>query len=119
MRKLGFCTGLSLAFLTTVPAFAGSIMPTITGGNVNNGKTLFTLCIACHQANGEGNKNVGAPKISGQHDWYLTRQLRNFKAGIRGTHASDVNGARMRPMAMTLATDQAIDDVVAYIMTLK
>jgi hypothetical protein len=30
----------------------------------------------------------------------------------------DTTGAQMRPMAMTLANDQAVADVVAYIKTL-
>jgi cytochrome c oxidase subunit 2 len=48
----------------------------------------------------------------------MTRQLKNFKAGIRGAHPDDTFGAQMRPMAMILAGDQDIADVVAYITSL-
>ena len=69
---------------------------------------------------GEGNVSRNAPKLQGQHSWYLIQQLNNFKEGVRGTHADDVHGKEMRKMAMmTLVNDQAIEDVVAYISTLE
>jgi cytochrome c oxidase subunit 2 len=61
---------------------------------------------------------MNAPKLTGQGDWYLKRQLRNFKDGARGTHDKDVFGKQMAPMAATLADDAAVDNVVAYIETL-
>ena len=56
--------------------------------------------------------------LSGQHDWYLVRQLQNFKGGIRGG-SGDSFGAQMVPMASLLADEQAMKDVAAYIGTLK
>ena len=79
----------------------------------------YAICQACHGAQGEGNKALNAPKLAGQQDWYLVRQLQNFKAGIRGTHAKDMFGMQMRPMAMTLANDAAVNNVAAYIASLK
>jgi cytochrome c oxidase subunit 2 len=92
--------------------------PTITG-NADAGKAAFAVCAACHGMNGEGIQAMNAPKLSGQHDWYVARQLQNFKAGIRGTAPGDVFGTQMRPMAMTLADDTAINNIAAYIATLK
>ncbi|MEQ1354637.1 MAG: c-type cytochrome, partial [Candidatus Acidiferrum sp.] len=83
-----------------------------------SGKALFAVCTACHGAQAEGNPALNAPKLSGQGDWYLRRQLKNFKDGARGTHDKDVFGKVMAPMAATLANDAAIDNVVAYIKTL-
>ena len=48
----------------------------------------------------------------------MVAQLRKFMSGVRGTNPQDTTGATMRPMAMTLADDQAITNVVAYINTL-
>ena len=79
---------------------------------------LFAVCAACHGAQAEGNPAMNAPKLSGQADWYLRRQLHLFKSGARGTHEKDVFGKTMAPMAATLADDAAIDNVVAYIKTL-
>jgi len=88
------------------------------GGNPDKGKGSYGTCAACHGAKGEGNEAMNAPALAPLQDWYLVRQLQNYKAGIRGTHAKDAFGAQMRPMAMILADDQAIKDVSAYIATL-
>jgi cytochrome c553 len=60
------------------------------------GQQLFAACVACHGARAEGNPAVGAPALAGQSTSYLQRQLRNFGAGLRGTHHEDVYGAQMR-----------------------
>ena len=88
-------------------------------GDAKSGKSSFMLCQSCHGASGEGNKALNAPKLSGQHDWYLVRQIKNFKAGIRGTKTGDIYGSQMRPMAMTLANDDTINNLAAYIATFK
>jgi cytochrome c oxidase subunit 2 len=87
-------------------------------GDVAKGKTLYNICAACHGVNAEGTAALNAPANAGQDPWYMTRQLNNFRAGIRGAHPDDTFGAQMRPMAMVLATDQDIEDVVAYITSL-
>ena len=89
------------------------------GGDAAKGKTLYTVCVACHGANGEGNQALHAPALAGQEPWYLKTQIKNFKEGVRGMAAGDTWGATMAPMANTLTTDQAIDDVIAYIKTMK
>jgi len=88
------------------------------GGNATAGQALFAPCIACHGQQAEGNPALHAPLLAGQEDWYLRRQLNHFKMGIRGTDERDTFGLQMRPMAMVLATEQAVEDVVAYIQTL-
>jgi cytochrome c oxidase subunit 2 len=88
-------------------------------GDAAKGKGLYAVCSSCHGANGEGNAALNAPQIAGQQEWYVARQLNNYKAGIRGTHPEDVYGAQMRPMSMTLANEQAVNDVSAYIASLK
>jgi len=87
-------------------------------GDAAAGQPLYTLCSACHGAQGEGNQALQAPKLSGQNDWYLARQLHNFKAGLRGTHQDDTPGKQMAQMARTLADETAINNIVAYIKTL-
>lgn len=51
--------------------------------------------------------------------WNLVRQLQDFKSGVRGSNPKDTYGAQMKSMAAMLANDQAINNVVAYIRTLK
>jgi cytochrome c oxidase subunit 2 len=88
------------------------------GGDPGKGKSLYGICVACHGAKAEGNQALNAPALAALQDWYVVRQLQNYKTGVRGTHAKDTFGAQMRPMAMTLADDQAIKDVAAYIVSL-
>jgi len=94
-------------------------VPVVTGGDAAKGKTLFAVCVACHQADAAGNEALKAPPLTHASDWYLVNSLKKFKAGIRGTNPLDVSGAGMRPMAQTLTDDQAVLDVVAYIVTLQ
>ncbi len=104
------------AWLRSYPTFAQTMAQ--AAGDAAAGKELFTVCAGCHGAQGEGNPAVNAPKLSGQGSWYLKRQLKYFKQGVRGTDDKDVFGKMMAPMAATLADDAAIDNVVAYIKTL-
>ena len=87
-------------------------------GDVEAGKKAYQTCIPCHGESGEGARSLDAPRLSNQHDWYLVRQLENFKAGIRGTHQNDIYGAQMRIMAQMLQTDEQVRAVAAYIATI-
>ncbi len=88
------------------------------GANVAVGQAQYAVCAACHGAQGEGNAMLNAPRLAGQSGWYLKRQLKNFKHGLRGSGPDDAFGAQMAPMANTLVDDAAIDNVVAYIDSL-
>jgi cytochrome c oxidase subunit 2 len=105
-----------VAYVATLP---DTPAPVTVEGNAERGKQLYATCAACHGANGEGNQALNAPRQSGISDWYLVRQLQDFKSGARGKHPQDSFGAQMVPMAAMLADDQAIRDVVAYINTLR
>ena len=102
-----------------IATLKGKVSAPTVKGDAKAGKVAYAICQACHGAQGEGSKALNAPKLAGQQDWYLVRQLQNFKAGIRGTHAKDMFGMQMRPMAMTLANDAAVNNVAAYIASLK
>lgn len=104
------------AWLERQPTYAS--LRTHVAGDAAVGKTLYATCAACHGAGGEGNVALNAPKLSGQGAWYLERQLKQFKAGVRGTQDKDTFGKMMAPMAATLPDDTAIANVVAYIATL-
>ena len=91
---------------------------TLTAGNAENGKQKYLVCTSCHGANGEGNQALNAPPLAGMSDWYQLTALQKFKAGVRGTNPKDTTGMLMRPMSMTLADEQAMMDVIAYIATL-
>ena len=66
--------------------------------DLENGRQLYTTCIACHGANGEGNAQLKAPRIGGQLESYTISQLNSFKSGKRGAHPDDPEGALMVPV---------------------
>jgi len=105
------------AYVSSMPA-ERAIVQTIKG-NLEAGKRTYLICQACHGVAGEGNKTLNSPRLAGLQDWYVARQLKNFKSGIRGTKSGDMFGMQMRPMAMSLANDEAINNVAAYIATFK
>jgi cytochrome c oxidase subunit 2 len=87
-------------------------------GDIENGREKFVLCAACHGKEAKGSDPFAAPRLEGQHDWYMNRQLQNFKADIRGNHDIDIYGRQMASMARTLS-DQDLTDVIAYINSLE
>jgi cytochrome c oxidase subunit II len=102
-----------------VNSVKSELPPTTIEGNAARGQALYATCAACHGANGEGIKALGAPALNGLNDWYLATQLVNFRDGTRGSHPKDTYGAQMRAAASILPDDAAIRDVVSYITTLQ
>lgn len=81
------------------------------------GKAAFELCTACHGDHGEGSEEMKAPPLATLDRWYVESALLKFKAGVRGSVASDDTGGIMQGAASTLEATQA-RDVAAYIETL-
>jgi cytochrome c oxidase subunit 2 len=105
-----------IAYIGTLPDTPAE---TTIAGDVDRGARTYVVCGACHGYQGEGIKAIQAPRQAGMSDWYLATQLRNFKNGIRGSHALDLHGPQMVQMAAILSDDQAINNVIAYINTLR
>lgn len=105
-----------IAYIESLPDVPAQ--PTIDG-DVAAGEQAYQVCVACHGAEGEGVEQMGGPRLAGQDDWYLVRQLENYQKNLRGYDPKDVFGNQMKPMAATLASEEAIRDVVAYINTLR
>lgn len=93
--------------------------PATVKGDVQRGATLFATCVGCHGADGKGNKDLGAPRLAGQADWYLLAQLQKYRSGARGADPRDVAGQQMATFAKTLPDEQSLKDLVAYIQSLE
>lgn len=104
-----------VAYITAMP---DSKPPATISGDVARGEDIFITCKACHGPDGQGIWALNAPRLNGINDWYIARQLENYKQGIRGSHPQDLYGKQMTLMAGVLRDDQAIKDIVAYINTL-
>ncbi len=105
-----------IEYIVTLPAVPAAIT---VEGDAAAGQAGFAVCVACHGPTGEGLEALGGPRLAGQNDWYLVRQIKNYQTGMRGYDAADIYGQQMKPMAGLLATDKAINDVVAYINTFR
>jgi len=101
-----------LSALTTVEQIP------LENGDAIKGKSLYKNCGYCHGDNAQGNYAMNAPKLAGQHPWYLKRQIVAFQQGSRGSHPGDLYGKQMSLMSKSLHDQQGIDDVVAYINSL-
>jgi cytochrome c oxidase subunit 2 len=105
-----------IAYIQTLPDV--TVPETVTGDALEGGEFYGANCAACHGNAGQGVAAMNAPRLAGQNDWYIERQIQNFHKGIRGTHPADAYGPQMVAMAGTLSKDQDIKNLVAYIKTL-
>jgi putative membrane-bound dehydrogenase-like protein len=103
-------------FLVTLPKVA---QPATVTGDATRGAAHYTACAACHGADGKGNSELRAPRLAGQADWYLVKQLEKYRSGARGADPRDSDGQQMATFAKMLADEQALKDVVTYIRGLK
>lgn len=105
------------------------ILRTEIDGDPAKGEILyFELgCLGCHGRKGQGFKGTGdhgqrpiydAPRLAGQHDWYLVRQLQNFRAAVRG-YTGDKAGLLMRSEMVEFNKVQMMKDLAAYIGTFE
>ncbi len=73
MNKLALIFTAALAFVST---------NTFASGDATKGKVKSATCMACHGAS--GNSMVpNFPKIAGQGEGYIFKQLKDFKSGAR------------------------------------
>jgi cytochrome c oxidase subunit 2 len=102
-----------------VAALAPAYPPSTLHGNAGAGAAQYEqVCLACHGPDGRGNELLRSPPIVQVHDWYLVQELENFRTGSRGTHPSDTWGQTMRVNSVLLS-DQTMQDVIAYVQTLR
>jgi len=104
------------AYLSSLPS---SPVQGTTKGNITKGQELYENCAYCHGKSAQGNYALNAPKLSDQYEWYLKRQIVNYQKKIRGDHVQDLYGSQMIFMSKLLQSDQAINDVTAYIVSLE
>lgn len=92
--------------MTTVMCLTlGTVAPTMAAGDANAGKGKSVMCAACHGADGNSPSDA-FPKLAGQGEAYLIKQLADFKSGER-------SNAVMAPMVASL-TEQDMADLSAF-----
>ncbi|MEX2130388.1 MAG: c-type cytochrome [Pseudohongiellaceae bacterium] len=104
-----------IATLQSAPA-----TPTIVNADVDNGASIYDRnCAACHLDDASGTWYTDAPNLTGMSDWYFVTQIENFRNRIRGDHRGDDYGEQMVSMATAMANRQEIEDVAAFINSLR
>jgi cytochrome c oxidase subunit 2 len=107
------------AAIANVVAYIASLpdkpAPPTIEGNVQVGMERFATCASCHGAGARGIAATNAPRLRGMSDWYMARQLHNFRDGVRGGHPDDPYGSQMALVAGMLKDDAEIGDILAYI----
>jgi len=93
--------GLILAIL-----FSNSLM----AGDAAKGQAKAGVCAACHAADGNSALAIN-PKLAGQGEKYLIKQLNDFKSKAR-------DNATMFPMASMLS-EEDVENVAAYYASQK
>ena len=67
------------------------------------GPASLGACAACHGAELQGDIALLAPNLSVLSVWYMERQLRNYKSGLRAPPGTEnLPGLQMQPMAAVL-----------------
>lgn len=94
-----------IMLVATAYLVLSSVIPIMAAGNAAAGKSKAAVCAACHGADGNSPSNM-FPKMAGQGEAYLLKQLTDFKSGIR-------KNAIMQPMIAAL-TEQDMADLAAY-----
>ncbi len=97
----GFSTSLTSA------AFANEL----AHGDANKGRTLSATCAACHGADGNS-VNPEWPKLAGQGEAYIMKQLHDFRAEKRTDPV-------MSAQAKGIKSDADIADLAAYFSSNK
>jgi len=82
-----------------------SLATTVAAGDVEKGKAASITCAGCHGADGNSMLAMN-PKLAGQSEMYIAKQLADFRSGAR------VN-ATMQSVA-GLLTEENIGHVAAY-----
>ena len=89
-----------LACLLLIPA-----MPLLADGDAAHGEGLSSMCAACHGVDGNSTMAMW-PKLAGQHEDYLERQLGLIKGGQRPV--PEMAGI------VSMLSEQDISDLSAY-----
>ena len=86
--------------------------------SIEAGKAAYGVCASCHGDQAQGNEALQAPRLTHLQPVYIAAQLQKFKSGIRGGTGSSPAAMQMAGIAATLADEQAMHDVAAYIVSL-
>lgn len=101
MKKLLVSVSIAMAFSAGV---------VLADGDAAAGKVKSALCIACHGVDGNSANPIW-PKLAGQHQTYIKKQIQDFKSGAR---KDPLMSAQAAPLS-----DEDIANLSAYFTSQK
>lgn len=109
--------------LDAVVAYVASLPlvdpPAVGQGDAVAGEEDYAaLCANCHGADGRGIRALNAPGLLHLSDWYIASSLRKYRDRVRGATPGDIPGTTMLA-PVTGFSDERIDNVTAYVMTMR
>ena len=107
----------ALTVFVSITASLAALPSTAQAGDAAAGKAKSAVCAACHGADGNSATPMW-PKLAGQNEAYLAKQLKEFKKGMETQGAQGRYEPSMSPMAAPL-TDTDIADLAAYFASQK
>jgi len=107
LAALGVLTGCS----------SGKPGATAVSPQIARGQAFYVTCQGCHGNAGEGMAGMKAPRLAGLPANYIAEQLTQYREDVRGG-PTDFQGVQMNGRAKALPSDEAVQDVAAYIATL-
>jgi cytochrome c553 len=99
-------TIVSAAALLSTGAPAQTAAPSLTGGVAAAGQGKVAVCVACHGQSGNDSVLPNVPKLGGQGEKYLLKQLQEIKSGTRVVP--------LMTGMLNLLSDQDMADISAY-----
>jgi cytochrome c553 len=88
----------------------GLVGTVLAAGNAETGKSKAMMCAGCHGADGNS-LAPNFPKLAGQGEKYLLKQMHDIKAGRR--NVVEMTGI------LTAVSDQDMEDIAAYFASQK
>lgn len=83
------------------------------------GKAVYqNKCATCHGREAQGNKTLGAPRLSELDENYFIRQMEHFQKGIRGSADNDSHGEQMGMMSRGISSIQ-VKEIAEYISKIQ
>lgn len=80
---------------------------------------VVPACAGCHGPRGGGDAALHTPRIGGLEEWYIARQLKYFKLGLRGYAPADAYGRYMHSVARLLDTNAQIETLADHYAALN
>ena len=97
---------VALGAVAVMIAFPSPAIP----GDAAAGRVKTRACVTCHGVDGMS-RVPSAPNLAGQNEWYLAKQLSDYRSGKR-TH-------RFMSIVARNLSDADIDDLAAWYASIK